>query len=298
MSEASVPAFIRRQRQLARYLRDPIRAPVPPGLDERRAGLYAYAVYANAERFMADNFPRLRAVLDDASWGALVRDYLSRHRAQTSLFIELPLEFMDYLAHERDASDDPPYLQELAHFDWLETLITADERRLVETGVDRDGDLLASEIVLNPIHEFVTYAWPVHRIDAKNRPTALPAQPTILVAFRDRQNAFSLLELNSASARLFEMLRGDPGRSARIMLHDIALELTSTNVDAVIAGGHAILHRMKERELILGTRAAGSRRQDEAMQPLCVGIEQRADVEARGAESAEADLSREADGRG
>jgi hypothetical protein len=255
MSETRVPEFVRLQREFTRYLRDPDNTPVPPGLDARRLGLYAYAAFANAERFMAENFPRIRAILADETWVALVRDYFVRHKARTSLFIELPLEFMDYLEHERTAPDDPPYLWELAHFDWLETLVGADERRLDETGIDPEGDLLSGEIVFNPIHEFVTYTWPVHLIDAANQPTEPPAQAIRLVAFRTRRHDFSVLDLNPASARLFELLRAAPGRPAMSVLRGIAEELGSTNPDAVIAGGHAILHRMKEREFILGTRA-------------------------------------------
>lgn len=108
MSETPVPEFVRIQREFTRYLRDPDNTPVPLGLDERRLGLYAYAAFANSERFMAENFPRIRAILDDEHWVALVRDYFVRHKARTSLFIELPLEFMHYLEHERDVVGDPP----------------------------------------------------------------------------------------------------------------------------------------------------------------------------------------------
>jgi hypothetical protein len=90
------------QRAFAAHLRDPEQVAPPGEHDPRRLDVYRYAVYANIERFMRDNYPRVRAVMNDAEWHAMVRDYLVRHVARASAFVDLPKEFLAYLEHERE----------------------------------------------------------------------------------------------------------------------------------------------------------------------------------------------------
>ena len=117
------PEFARLQHALAAHLRDPHSSPPPPGIEDRRLEIYRHAVFAGIEGFMRDNYPRVLAAMNAGQWQAMVRDYLVRHVARATAFVDLPHEFLDYL--EREAVADParPFLYELAHFDWLETRI-------------------------------------------------------------------------------------------------------------------------------------------------------------------------------
>ena len=248
------PAFVRAQRAFANHLRDPTHRPAPPDLPAERVAVYRNAVIYHIERFMADNFPRIKEVLAAERWISMVQDYLLRHRATTPVFARLPTEFLAYLKHTRRASDDPPYLYELAHFDWLENLIATDERQLLRDGINLAGDLLADEIVVNPIHTLETYRFPVHAITAEFRPTAPPAKETHLVAFRDRSHHYGILDLNAISRQLFLSVRDTRGKNAREILTDMARELGQVDPAAVIHGGLEILTRMHQRELLLGTR--------------------------------------------
>ncbi len=247
------PAFLTLQRAFARHLRDPAVAPAPAGLPERALGVYRYAVHANVERFMRDNFPRVRAVLDEAGWERLVRDYLVRHVARASAFVDLPREFLAYL----DAlwTPDPalPFLRELAHFEWLETLVGADPRHLDIDGIDTQGDLLDGVPVANPLLVQVTYAWPVHAIDADYRPVDPPAVPTHIAAFRDRDHDYGFLDLNAASARLLEAVCANRERSGRELLVDLAGDFGHGGLAAFVEAGGTILARMHARDAILGT---------------------------------------------
>ncbi|MBT8447317.1 MAG: DNA-binding domain-containing protein, partial [Gammaproteobacteria bacterium] len=114
------------QRAMARYLRDPNGQPAPEGVEDRRIGIYRYAVFANALEFMSDNFPRLRDVIPRGAWEAMVRDYFIRHPAGTHLFCELPHEFLSYLRGRGIRPGDPEYLLELAEFECLENDVAID----------------------------------------------------------------------------------------------------------------------------------------------------------------------------
>lgn len=248
------PAFLAAQQAFARHLRDPAGHPCPTHLPDARVEVYRYAVFSNIERFMGDNFPRVKEVLAPDAWRAMVRDYLVRQPATTPVFSRLPGEFLDYLQRRRQDPADPPFLYELAHFDWLENVVSVDERTIPADGIDPDGDLLTAPIVVNPLHRLETYRFPVQAINAEFQPREAPARATHLVAFRDRAHRYGVLDLNAVSRALFEAVRDAPARGARAILHDIAHSLGHSNPEPVLQGGLEILTRMRARELILGTR--------------------------------------------
>ncbi len=256
MSAAAELEFSRLQREFAAYLRDPEHLAPPGQHDERRLGVYRHAVYANIERFMRDNYPRVRAVMDEARWTAMLRDYLVRHVSRATAFVDLPREFLAYLEHERGTELELPFLFELAHFDWLETLVGADLRRLNLDDVDRHGDLIAGVPVANPIMVMHTYRFPVHAIAVDYRPLEPPAQPTRIAAFRDTQAEYGFLDLNTAAARLLELIMMSEGRTGREIFEAVAAELGTANVAALIEAGGTILARMIARDVILGTARA------------------------------------------
>ena len=252
MSAPAEADFARLQRDFAAYLRDPEHVAPPGHHDERRLGVYRHAVYANIERFMRDNYPRVRAVMDEEQWAAMVRDYLVSHVSRANAFVDLPKEFLVYLQYERGADLQRPFLYELAHFDWLETLLGADPRRLHLDDIDRDGDLIAGVPVANPVMVMETYRFPVHAIDADYQPLAPPVLTTRIAAFRDTQNEYGFLDLNAAAARLLELIMAGEGRSGREIFEIIAVELKTANVAALIEAGGTILARMIAREVIFG----------------------------------------------
>ena len=245
--------FIAAQRTFAAYLRDPEHLPIPFDLAPARIAVYRHAVYANIERFMGDNFSRVKACLDDDRWHLMIRDYVRHHRAETPAFAHLPNEFLRYLEVTEHAAR-PPYLGELAHFEWLENCLSIDQRRVDLTELDRTGDLLTGEIVVNPIHRVESYRYPVHLIEAGFQ-TNESLEPTHLVALRDLTHDFQFLELNALALQLFCAVRDTPKISAEQVLREISESLGRHDPTPVIAGGLAILERMRKRQLILGTRA-------------------------------------------
>ncbi|MEQ8233881.1 MAG: putative DNA-binding domain-containing protein [Gammaproteobacteria bacterium] len=252
------PEFQRLQRAFTRHLRDPDHVPPPGAHEARRMAIYRHAIYANVAGFMADNYPRIRAVMGDDRWEAMLRDYIVRHVSRANAFVELPLEFLAYLEEERDDPADPPFLRELAHFDWLETLVGADPRRIDLDGVVTDGDLLAGCPVVNPTLQVVSYRYPVHAIDADFQPIEPPPRATTIAAFRAPDNLYNFLDLNAAAARLLEIVGDDCTITGRAALERIASELGHADLAGLVAAGSTILERMRARGALLGTRAAAA----------------------------------------
>jgi len=247
------PTFVELQHAFARHLRDPGNVPPPGTHEERRLAIYRHAVKANVARFMADNYPRVRAVMSDLRWESMLHDYITRHVSRTSVFAELPLEFIAYLEHEREDQDDPPFLRELAHFDWLETLVGVDVQVIDFSDIDREGDLLAGIPVVNPTLRLVTYAFPVHAITADFQPREAPAQVTRIAAFRDPANRYGFLDLNPTAAELIEILQQGRAHNGREVLTEMARTRRYPDVPGFLDAGSTILVRMLARGALLGT---------------------------------------------
>jgi len=84
------PEFLRRQYEFTAHIRDPDRQPAPADVDARRMALYRELFYNNVAGFMANSFPVLHEILNEAHWHALMRDYFARHISHTPLFPEMP----------------------------------------------------------------------------------------------------------------------------------------------------------------------------------------------------------------
>jgi hypothetical protein len=217
--------------------------------------LYRELIYNNIERFIANNFPVLRRITPDARWHAMVQDYVARHRARTPLFPRLGEEFLHYLQNECDIREDPPFIVELAHYEWVETALALDTCEIDLEGIDPAGDLLAGIPVLSPLAWPLAYWFPVHRIAPDFQPMTPGVQPTYLVVYRDREDKVKFMEANPITARLLEWLVRETGRTGRELLELIAQELNYPNLSAVIGGGHEIMEKLQRRGVLLGIRS-------------------------------------------
>ena len=245
------------QRAMARYLRDPEHHPAPAGVEDRRIGIYRYAVFANALEFMSDNFPRLRDVMPDGDWEILVREYFINHEAATHLFCELPHEFLDFLTARGVRPGDPDYLLELAAFECLENDVAIDGTDPDAVAVDAGGDVMTGIPVLNPVARLVRFQYPVHIIGADYQPDERPAQDTWIVAYRNRDSEFGFLDVNPLTATLVDLLAANETASGADMLRDLAGQLGYEPAEGFVAAGSQILERLRGCDVLLGTRPAG-----------------------------------------
>lgn len=251
MAEAG---FIRQQYAFAAHIRAPDSHPAPDDIEDRRMAIYRELFYNNIESFLSNSFPVLRRLLADADWHALARDFYSRHRSHSPLFLEIPREFLNYLEQERgERPGDLPFLRELAHYEWVELALSVAEHTPAQH-VDADGDLLRQLPLVSTLAWPLSYQYPVHRISPGFQPQQPGEQPTYLLVYRDADDEVGFLELNPVSARLFSLLQEGAVDSGREALELIAAELQHPQPEAVIQGGLAILQEWRKRAIVPGTR--------------------------------------------
>ena len=243
------------QLALGAWIRDPASATAPAGIELRRLKIYADLFFNNVAGLLASTFPVIRAVLGDDAWAALVRDFLREHPARTPVFTELAREFLRYLDTRAEAGrDDPPWLRELAHYEWIELALQLSEDRAEDVPHDAAGDLRHGVPMLSPLAWPLAYDWPVHQI----APGAVPAspEPTLLLVHRDAAGTVLFHELAPLAFHLLHRLGDDAHASGDTLLRRLAADVHAPDTVAFIDDGIALLERYRRDGIVLGTRPA------------------------------------------
>ncbi len=250
-----MPEFQRVQYAFSAHVRDPQVHARPADVEDRRMAIYRNLFYNNIQNFLAGGFPVLRKLYSDADWHRMARDFFAHHKSHTPYFLEISQEFLKYLQEERvHQPEDPPFLTELAHYEWVElALSVSDEEPDWET-IDPDGDLLEGRPALSPLAWLLSYQYPVHKIGPNFRPETPGEQPTYLLVYRDRQDKLGFMEVNPVTARLLALLDESAQRTGRELLNQIADELKHPQPEQVIQGGAQTLKQLHQIGVVLGTR--------------------------------------------
>ncbi len=250
---AERPDFKALQVAFAAHIRDPDRAPPPADIEDRRMAIYRDLFFNNVASLLAGTFPVLRRLLGEDGWRELVRDYFSLHRSHTPYFLEMPREFLTYLMEERgERDDDPAWLFELAHYEWVELALSVSEEEPDWNAIDRTGDLYGGSPALSPLAWPLNYRFPVHRIGPDNQPATAPETPTYLVVYRDADDKVGFMEINVVTARLLELLQADDRRSGRELLLQVCDEIGQPNNQAILDAGKEALANLRDRQILLG----------------------------------------------
>ncbi|MBZ2187615.1 putative DNA-binding domain-containing protein [Alcanivorax sp. JB21] len=247
--------FQRVQRMFAGHLRDPEHNLPPEGLEDRRLRIYRDLFFNNLDNFLRTGFPVLHSLLPELRWQQLVRDFMRNHTCHSPYFRDIPEAFLAFLdAGETLTADDPPFVQQLAHYEWMELVL--DTRDVTPQECDPSGDLLAGAPVLSPLVEVLSYDWPVHQIGAEYQPDAPLPAPVWLLIYRDATDSVRFMEINSVTAQLLALITQWPGRAGEALLRQLATDLAHPDPEAVLRFGADLLAGLRERGVLAGVAPA------------------------------------------
>lgn len=237
---------------LARYVRDPQHNAPPPGIEAHRLAVYRQLFFGNVESLLSGGFPVLRTSLGPEKWQALINTFYAQYRCKTPLFSEICGEFVDFLAEGGgDLLDLPPWVVELAHYEWVEAALLLSDR--CEPAHDPEGDLLEGEPVLSSLAWPLAYQWPVTEIGPDYLPQQAPEQPTLVLARRGTDQKVHFWRLAPLAHALLESLqeRRCPGRRH---LETLA-QAIGAEPGTILPQGLALLENLRAQGVVLGTRA-------------------------------------------
>jgi len=246
------PSLFQQQNTLGLYLRDPDHCAPPAGMDVTRAQVYRDLIFANLSSLLSGTFPVLIKILGDEHWRSLVRIFLRDYRARTPKFGEIAKEFVEFLASEPQALAEgswPPFMVELAHYEWIEMALQQSEAEplpLSDAGLSLDQPLQVS-----PLAWPLAYAWPVQLVGPDYQPQTTPAQPTLLLVRRAEDWSVKFSALSPLAWRLLQRIEEFPQLDGREQLEGLAVEAGMAGSPEFMESGVVLLRQMHE-EGVLG----------------------------------------------
>ncbi|MFT5485101.1 MAG: hypothetical protein ACI9GW_003774, partial [Halieaceae bacterium] len=225
----------------------------PGQIEQRRLDIYSRLVYNNIETFISGGFPVLRRIMADEPWHKLVRGFIRDHHSHSPYFLEISQEFLQYLGEKRvGITDDPPFILELAHYEWVELALDVADPEPEAVQLDDKCDLLLGIPQLSAVAWSLQYTYPVHLIGPDFQPDKAPPDPTYLVVYRNRDYEVNFLESNSVTARLLELVAGNTSSTGRKILEQIAAELGREDSTEIIDFGRGLFTRLQSLDIIIG----------------------------------------------
>jgi uncharacterized protein len=246
-------AFQALQQQFLAHLRNPEHKPLPNGFAEQGSAVYVDLLYHKFNESLALCFPVTHDILGEEAWRCLVKAFIAEHCCTLPYYRQIPDEFIRYLQTERCSETDPPFLLELAHFEWVELVLAVTEADPVPAfspGIVTDWLSYRPQFVT--LFEVLHYTYPVQRIGANYQPTTVPQQATHILGFRDRHDAIQFIELQPATARLLEILHSS-GCTVGEAIEQIAAELAHPEPSELFSFGiETMTHLMQQGAILAG----------------------------------------------
>lgn len=243
-----LPVFQQYQYAFAAHIRDPKNAKRPAGASAQRMRAYNELLYNNIESFLLACFPVLRKMLGTRKWARLVRAFFAQHRSRTPYFRQIPDEFLQFLQNTRPEEGYPDYLLELAHYEWIELMLSVSNRDEQLPSCDASGDLVEGRPLLNPVLANLAYRYPVHRIRPRMK---LEPGATHLLVFRDAAMQVRFMEQSAVGARLLALL--EDGRcSGREAITQLAQELGQDSPGQLVEFARGYLEELRAAGAVLG----------------------------------------------
>ncbi|WP_433766515.1 HvfC family RiPP maturation protein [Pseudomonas putida] len=240
------------QSNMGLYLRDPEHCAPPVEMDPKRAQVYRDLVFANLSTLISGTFPVLVQILGDKRWRALVRIFLRDYRAHTPKFGEIAEEFVEFLASQPEALAEgswPPFMVELAHYEWVEMALQQSEAEPLPPG---DANLLLDRpLQVSPLAWPLAYAWPVQLVGPDYQPDEAPEQPTLLLVRRAEDWSVKFSALTPLAWRLLQRIDEFPGLDGRAQLQGLAQEAGASGAQEFFDNGLALLRQL-HREQVVG----------------------------------------------
>ncbi len=212
--------------------------------------IYRELFFNNIDGFMSGSFPVLKKIIAPARWKELVRGFMVDYRASTPLFPELSREILQYLQGMAPNNNDPDFLLELAHYEWVEAALGFSDHDIEPLFKKRCKDVSGSVFLLSPVAWLLQYRHQVHRISPKFQPDRPAEQATLLLVHRNLKDRVRFSELNPVTARLLELVRDNEHRSGLELISQLSTEYQRDENDIFIEQGLGMLHRFHQLDAI------------------------------------------------
>ena len=116
--------FQRYQLEFTAHIRNPKANKMPDQVNDVGMAVYREIVFFNVLNSVSACFPVCVQVLGKNAWDKLVRQFFANYQATSTIFREIPQQFLQFL---NTVGNLPAYFQQLAHYEWVELAINTQQ---------------------------------------------------------------------------------------------------------------------------------------------------------------------------
>lgn len=221
------------------------------GVEDRRLAIYRELFFNNVEGFVSSGFPVLRSLYEKPQWLTLVRQFFSLHDCQSPYFLHIAQEFIEFLSEQYQVTEnDPPYLLELAHYEWVELAISIKDKAINEHPISSDS-LAHMPLRFSSLAMRVSYQYPVQFAASDNRDLAPMPQGNHLVVYRDQDDDIQFLAINALTAIMLEQIEQSNGMLFNDLLATLSLQFPQFSESQLKQGLIQTLTDLANKQIIV-----------------------------------------------
>jgi hypothetical protein len=241
-------SFKETQLQFIRHIKNPTVNPAPSGIEDRRMGIYRDLFFNNIKGFLSNGFPVLEGMYSTSDWEALARKFFSQHKAKSPYFVDISKEFVEYLSNDYELVEiDPPFMLELAHYEWLELSISVQKESKIQRYWKQGQG--ADKVILSELATVVSYQFPVHLIGPDYKPIESSKEPIYLVVYRNTSSEVNFSLLNAATAHMLSII-SEQHLSLEQITEEMHMAMPHIDKDIVLKGAKTTIDTLLEQQIL------------------------------------------------
>ncbi len=242
------PTFQALQHAFTAHIRNPKAAPKPSQLEDRRMAIYRELFFNNILGFVSSAFPVLASLYSEKQWQARVRQFFSQSSLDSPYFVNIAEGFLNFLVNDYETDkNDPPFIHELAHYEWLELALSLTEPDHTLTSIK---ELEHDALFVSPLVKVVSYQYPVCEISSTYQPQAPLESPLFLILYADDDADVTFISTTQLMAVLLNQMIASPGLTLKQYVQEIHALVPDFSFDVLYDGALTTFSDFQQRKII------------------------------------------------
>ncbi|RVT46220.1 DUF2063 domain-containing protein [Rheinheimera sediminis] len=238
------------QRDFVAYLRSPEQHEKPLDIEQERLDVYRELLFNNVSGFISSAFPVLKSLYSEQTWQQRLQPFFAGYRCENPFFLSIAQSFLEFLQHQYQLQpDDPVFMLELAHYEWLELELAT---RKAEAGLPI-RDLKQQALQLSDLASVQAYQYPVHKICLEFQPTETEA--SFLLIHRNSDDEVKFIALNQLTTLLLQVLAQQPGLTLAELVSQLSPYVPQLDPCQLLPGAEQILADFAEKGIVQAFQA-------------------------------------------
>ncbi|WP_333607733.1 HvfC family RiPP maturation protein [Arsukibacterium sp.] len=242
------------QLMFANYIRSPDTQPPPEGIASERLQVYRELFFNNVCNFINNAFPVLARIYHStpqyqAQWQALQQQFFSQYPCQSPYFLHIAEQFVDFVQNSPLQGQHPPFLAELAHYEWAE-LYVGTVKDSTEQPALTLAELQQVPLALSERAMLAAYRFPVQRLAEDFQPDTAD-EPSFFLIYRNAEDNVVFVNLNQASLLLLHHLSEAAGLTFNQLLQRMYPLLPQLSPAQIQVAADTLLTDLAEKGVIV-----------------------------------------------